>query len=276
MDDYRLTLTLEGPKADRGEIRLGVLIHELQALSSLLSNLDRALSPEGKLSTNYMVVELHHSSPAEIVIGGQPKKGSPDIRAAVFSAPFETVERIEEGNRKGLDYGLVESLFELARPVGNGLRSAELSRNGNQTNLTMGLKAKLDQLLRVDYTFYGFIQGRLEAANVHAGANSFRLYPRSGPAKIVGNFPADLSSTVGAALGKDVVVRGLLHYRADAPHAHAILAESIEILPDVAELLSLHELPAALGGFTGGLTSEEWLEQRRAEALPELLKIFGA
>ena len=84
-----------------------------------------------------------------------------------------------------------------------------------------------------------------------------------------------MSEKVGAALGKNVIVRGLLKYRAEEPYPHAIVAQELRIMPDVSEMASFGDLAGSLGRFIGNLTSSEWLANRRREKMDELLALVG-
>jgi len=120
-----------------------------------------------------------------------------------------------------------------------------------------------------------FIRGRLEAINVHRSANIFKLYPRIGPTKLTGHFPESLRERIGLSLGKDVIARGKLKYRANEPHAYAIDVESVEIMPEPETLPSFYDLLGAAPDLTDDLSTEEWLIRRRAEVEPGLRKLFG-
>jgi hypothetical protein len=274
-DPFQVTLSLEGMFHERGEVHLGDLVAELQALNALLLGLDRAVSPDHKVSTEYRVVDLQRVNPSQVTVGGTPKRGAPDVRALVFGRPFETLERIARGATSGYDYDLLEDLRQLAEPVGKRLRKATLSSNGNRFDLTAGLREEISRLLEPHIISYGFIRGRLEAANVHKSANVFKLYPRVGPTKLTGHFPEHLSRQVGAALGRDVTVIGKIKYRADEPNAYAIEVETIEILPDPGSLPSLKDISGIAPDLTEGLSTEEWLAKRRDEIEPTLRALFG-
>ncbi len=272
---YQVTLSLEGFPDDSGEVRLGDLIYELQALNSLLLGLDRTASPDHKLSTDYRVVDLKRVNPSQVTIGGTPKRGAPDVRAIVFGQPFEAIDRLSAGETTGLDYDLLEDLKTISEPVGKRLQKAALSWNGYALDLTVALREKITKLLEPHYVAAGFIQGRIEAVNVHEGANSLKLYPRIGPAKITGHFPPELRDAVGAALGRDVILNGLMKYRADGPYPFAIEIESIEEFPDATEQPTFYDIHGLISDTADGHSSEEWLERSRKETEAELLLLLG-
>jgi hypothetical protein len=275
-DDYRVTLSLEGLPDRQGAVRLGDLVYELQSLSVLLLGLDRAASPDHGLSTEFQVLDLKRVNPSQITIGGVPKEGAPDVRAIVFGQPFETIERLNSGATSGYDYDLLENLQQLSAPVGKRLASAALSWNGKRADLTVRLRETITKLLEPHVISHGFIQGRLESVNVHHAANVFRLFPRVGPAKLIGHFPPSLSVQVGAALGRDVIVTGQLKYRSGEPHAFAIEAEAIDIFQDPdPSFPTLLDLTGSLPFLTDDLSSEEWLAKRRAELEPVMRGLIG-
>lgn len=275
VDSYQVTLSLEGLPGNRGAVRLGDLAFELQALNALLLGLDRAVSPSRRVSTDYHVIDMRRVNPAQVTIGGTPKAGEPDVRPVVFTRPFETIQRVDAGETTGFDYDLLEDIKQISEPVGKRLSRAALSWNGYEANLTTELRDRIANLLEPQLISAGFIQGRIEAVNIHQAANIFKLYPRVGPTRLTGHFPEALSGQVGAALGKDVVVSGRLRYRADEPNAYAIETEAIEILPDINTLPTFNDLLGAAPDLTEGLSTEEWLAKRRAEIEPVLRGLLG-
>jgi len=274
-NEYAVTLSMEGLPKHKGQIRLNDLIGELQSLKALLVGIDRAVSPDNNLSTLFTILDLRRSNPSEVTVAGTPKANAPDVRSFVFAEPFNTIARIEEGRESGYDYDLLEDLRALVAPVGKRLQTVTLVRNGQRSALTPPLRERIDSLLQPHYTDYGFIQGRLEAANVHAGANTFKLYPRCGPKKLTGTFPTEMRETVGAALGRDVIVQGVLKYRTEEQYAHAVTVESMKILPEASAAPSFGQFAGAFGDLTDGMSSEEWLEKRRAEKHEELLALMS-
>ncbi len=271
----QITISLEGLPENNGEVRLGDLIHELQALNALLVGLDRTVSPEGRVSTDYRVTDLRRVNPSQIVVSGSPKDNAPDVRAQVFGQTFETLSLLEEGQKEsGFDFGLLEDLRDMAEPVGKRLGSVALGWNGSHVRLSTQLRERIDKLLEPDIVSYGFLQGRLEAANIHHGANALKIYPRVGPLKIGGRFRAELSSVVGPALGRDVVVWGLMKYRSGNPYAYSIEVDSIEVFPDAPETPPI-KFQGEFRDLTGELSSEEWLELRREESIGELMVLVG-
>jgi hypothetical protein len=272
---YQVTLSLEGLPSNGGEVRLGDLIYELQALNSLLLSLDRAVSPDHGVSTDYRVVDLRRVNPSQVTIGGTPKRGAPDVRSIVFGRPFEALSRLAAGETTGYDYDLLEDIKQLSAPVGKRLQKAALSWNGYGAELTPEIRETISKILEPHYVAAGFIQGRIEAANVHDGANTLKLYPRVGPNKVTGHFPSRLHEIVGRSLGRDVILHGIMKYRAGEPNAFAIDIESVEEFPDIQDLPTFYDIRGIMTDATDGLSSEEWLERNRKETEYELRLLLG-
>jgi len=161
---------------------------------------------------------------------------------------------------------LLEDLKIISEPVGKRIGKAALSWNGFDFELTPGLHETITKILEPEYVAAGFIQGRIEAVNVHRETNILKLYPRVGPAKITGHFPTRLHEAVGPALGKDVLLHGIMKFRANEPQAYAIDIESIEVFPDVSELPAFYDLHGALAEANNGISSEDWLEESLRES----------
>jgi hypothetical protein len=274
MDDHRITLSLEGMPENGGAVRLADLVHELQVVYAMLRGLDRAFSRGGQASTEFSVTDLKRVNPSQVVIKSTPREGAPDVRVLMFEKTLSTMSRLEEGARDHFDLDFLEDIKQVSDPVGKRLRSASLDWNDKAMRFTPQIAATIDEILRPQYVAVGFMQGRMEAVNIHAGANTFKIFPRVGPASVICHFPSEMRAQLGAALGRDVVVRGLMSYRSDAPFVHSIQVHSWEVFPQE-QPPSFSDLLGIAPNLTEGLGSEEWLERNRSKSEAALRALIG-
>ncbi|MFN7961700.1 MAG: hypothetical protein U0002_10545 [Thermoanaerobaculia bacterium] len=270
----RLEITLEGRDEDGGHVPLATFIQQLQLLSQALAKIDRSLSPTRQLTTRFRVVDLGHSSPARVLLEAAPRKGAPVRGPAILLNLFLALSQIDSADPAGasLESDFLEDLKGMAQPIGDQLKSLSLALDGKQFRFSQDFKARVERLLQVVRFGVGFLRGRLEAINLHAAANYFRLYPVTGPERVTCRFSPELAGQAVSAVGHYVEVRGILHYRAEQPYPSELDAKEIHIL-DLGPEVSWADLHGAAPAITGGLSAEEWIRARR-EALEEELSVL--
>lgn len=279
MNDVHLMLTLEGKSSQLGHVTLSDFIKQLQHLQSALAKIDRSLSPTRQPSTAFRIVNLSHSSPARVVLGATAKPGRPDRRSAVVATLFACLFQIgaTANGLDAIDPEVLQDLKAMSEAVRLRMRTVELATEELTFGFTETVHQNLESLLRTTTVGTGSVRGRLDAINLHAGANVFRIYPKIGARSINCLFPSHLSLQAKQALGGSVEVRGTLKYRLRQPFPHEVEVTSIVPL-DEAPTVSWKDLRGVCPNLTGGLSSEDWIRQRRKEldAQLEPLLFLGA
>lgn len=122
---------------------------------------------------------------------------------------------------------------------------------------------KGDRALAVTEECEGSIEGMLEQINIHAGANTFHIYPEIGPRKLTCHFPSRLYDDAVSAVGRKVEVSGTLQYRARAEWPHTIAVKAIEAFPPDAYLPDWEDLRGRAPDAAGGVPSEVFVRELR-------------
>jgi hypothetical protein len=262
MANNRITLELGGLPTEGGYFRLTDFLGALQSLKSALAHAD-LLASGGKKTTYIRIVALSFSSPALITIEPVPIEAVHDFRDeisdAVFAATRKEIDPIGSENGRLL----VDAVQSIASMVGKGFGSVHL-RNGNR-EVALSPKLRLESVRRPlpSRTSFGRIRGRLEAINLHAGANNFRIYPIVGPRKLVCHFQPEQMNRAIAAINKMVQVTGLRHFKENASFPYAIDVSDFEpLLPD-SQLPKLSQLRGVAPDATGNVKSEDFVRQLR-------------
>ena len=274
--DRRFTLTLEGLRQDDGNLALGDFVHQLQALQRALTRIDRTLSERRQPSTVFRVVDLSHSSPAAVVLEGVARRSCPDLAGLIVVNLFAALRQIEAGDpgSETLEPDLLEDLLQMSQPVGERLQRVSLSHSGLHVGLGSEFRKRIEALLETTTFGIGFLRGMLEAINVHASANLFKLYPAIGPRSVSCHFPASLTSDAVGAVGHYVEVRGVLKYRARQPFAHEVDVKALERL-DQDSRIGWEALRGIAPTLTEGKSAEDWIRGRR-EVLEGELSILAS
>jgi hypothetical protein len=264
MNKKELKIVLEGMPEDKGFVRVNAFISSLNAIINNISRTDKTVS-ESKASSFFLrITDLSYKSPATVIVEAVPNNPDIDLRDKAINKFYFPYETIQEGRPfDKVEYGLIEDMVEITKPIGKYINSITITTDGHTLNLTSEFKAKVDLLLAPEEHFSGFIRGMLEYINIHHSKNVFRIYPDIGPAKIACHFPIDLTKKAIEGVGKYVEVKGELKFKAISKYPHEIIVEEIEIFPPEEELPSLHDLRGIAPDLTGSLSSEQFVRKIR-------------
>jgi len=265
MTNSFVTLSLEGIQRENRFILLKDFLQELGLLLNLLNETDHHISARKGLTTYYRVVDLHHSSPATVVLEALPIDPQYNYSHQIISLFLDIITQIKREGRisEPVSSPILTSLRDMAFPVGRTLSLITVQSNGKQVEIDKNFGSKVVDLLKPEQTYPGAVRGMLEAINVHKDANVLRIYPDVGPSKITCYFPSDLQETAISGVGKFVEVRGTLRYRANSQYADEIKVDCIEIFPDEDELPSLFDLRGIAPDATGEVLSEDFIRELR-------------
>lgn len=175
-----------------------------------------------------------------------------------------------KGQKKGRGYHHKEKVFSLVERGGK-VRSFHVPRVNADTlkpisgahDLTKTIANRIDAHLAEQEECYTTVDGMLEKANVHAGANVFTIYPNVGPDKIICHLNQNLVEKAISALRHRVAVSGIARYRKYSPYPYQIGVEEIEIFGREDELPSFDDLKGIAPDATGETSSEEFIRNIR-------------
>jgi hypothetical protein len=262
-ENERITLVVEGLTADEGLVRFGAFLTTLQRFSATLNKLDRDAN-DGKVGNEFEVSAVSYASPLTIVLEPRPVGRRPDSAHLIIAS----LNRVSDAIRTGgdlleFDADLLEDIRGLAQPVGKQVKSVAVLFDGSRLDLTPQLATRVDRALAVTDECEGSIEGMLEQINIHAGANTFHIYPDVGPRKLTCYFPVKLYDDAVSAVGRKVEVTGTLQYRARADWPHMIAVREIEAFPPESQLPDWDDLRGRAPDATGGLPSEVFVREMR-------------
>lgn len=259
---HRVSLELVGFDQHEGSVPLPVFLSELQQLESAIKAADEAVSGRRR-ATSARVVDLHHGSPATVVVELVPREGARDVCEQVLdvlrSATFVG------GDLSAVPGAVLQAVREMASPVGRRISAASLTVAGTTLQLTQALTTMIDGVLARTEAEVGTIVGKLDVINVHGSNRKLTIYPAVGPTKVVCIFPEQLQAEAAAAIGRRVEVRGILKYRARAKYPHEMQVESLEVLPLPEDLPGFEDMHGMAPKATGELSAEGHVRKARDE-----------
>lgn len=262
-DDDRITLIIEGLPEDKGQVRLGAFMNQLQNLNATITKLDREAN-QGKQATVYKIAELSYASPVRVVLEPFALPKHPYVGHAIIQSLGRVAEALEDdSDLSGLDADLLEDIRGLAKPVGKSVANVTLLFNDHRFDLTPKVAARVDTALAVEEECTGSIEGMLEQINLHDGANVFHIYPEIGPRKVTCHFPAKMLDDAVSAVGRKVEVYGMLLYRSGATFPHLVQVTEIEAFPPDSELPDWDDVRGMAPDATGDLSSEAFIRRLR-------------
>lgn len=262
-DEDRITLIIEGLPEDKGRVRLGAFMNQLQNLNATIAKLDREAN-QGKAATIYKIAELSYKSPIRVVLEPEALPKHPYVGHAIIESLGRVTNALEDGgDLSGMDADLLEDIRGLARPVGKTVANVTLLFNDHRFDLTPKIVSQVDRALEVEEECEGAIEGRLEQINLHDGANVFHIYPNAGPRKITCHFPPGLIDDAVSAVGRTVEVFGSLRYRGGASFPHQVRVTQVEAFPPEYELPDWDDLRGMAPDATGDLSSEAFIRGLR-------------
>ena len=264
----RIHLRLEG-RGDTPDVSLDDFVSELAALKSSLEHTDRALSG-GRRSTEWVVVELSHSSPATVVVEGRGLSHEPwareaqDLVLTEFTHALKTLAR-DEPLPTHFSSVAVGAFRALAAPAGANRLDAQVIVDGEIIDITPSIEVSAAKQIEKEVESEGRYKGLLEFLNIHGRKSEFRIYPPAGPNFVTCEFDPAMLSEAQAAVGANVSVDGTLVYRARQPFPHRIRVARILVSPRDDDLPGWQELRGLVPGLTGGRPAEEWVREARSE-----------
>lgn len=238
MSGQRLVFQLEGSDEDRGNVRLSDFVRQLDAIRRALGETDRILNEQP--TTDFIVVDLSHSSPATIVIEEVVRSDPRATKLSVLKAFFESLAVITRGDLPpGFDYDAMRAYER----IGTRVRSVLVRSDGQSLTLTPDLGRRIKQILGPDEVEYGSVSGYLEQINLH-GQRVFTIYPALGLPKLRCVFPSELRAEAVRAVDRYVRVYGRLKFnrRLDRSRPYEMAVERIEVAPPEDELPTLGSL----------------------------------
>ncbi|HEX5245513.1 MAG TPA: hypothetical protein VFW41_00135 [Gaiellaceae bacterium] len=265
----RLRLTIQG---EHGQITLASFVGILTRANLILSGLDSAISENPKGALEWYIADLKVGS-AEAII--ESRAIAPEVDAerlgtmvsANFVSGLDVIEREAQMPPyfSDQDLGRVKAIAKLLkRTDSEGLEAAHLNGSTTpleQTTVRQDAAEKVALILRPQFKGVGSVVGKLEVISVH-GPAKFNVYDVLTKKAVSCRFEREKQDEIAAALGRRVVVTGIVHRNA---HGDPVKVEKPElrILPDGIEPPSARDLIGLVPDMTGALSAEEYIRKLR-------------
>lgn len=267
MGDKLIRYIIEGLDADDGHLRFGTLLNRLQVLSAALKQVDRVVSGKKSPTAYYRVVELGHSSPAQIALKPEPRKREVDFTEQIADRFGQTLEQIHKNTvvSEIMDRRALQAIRNLAQPKEKEFKNAVVATDDYEAPLDAVMVANIDSLLAPEFSTLGSIEGKLEQINLHNDLNQFRIYPLIGPDVVLCRFPRNLREKAIESVDTFVRVRGTLKYRGRERFPYRVDVKEMIAYPPDETLPHLFDLRGIAPDITGDKSSEDFVRGLRDE-----------
>lgn len=261
MSENKLNIQFRANAPDEN-LTLKDFCDQISDFNAALSGLDQHISSRKKPTVLYRVVDLKHSSPAQLTIEATGLEDSlEDNSAKIFPVFIRTLETLNA--RKGyqdLPRSVLEPINRIAKAISGNIREIKVTAANSTVFVTDRISDLLSDFLEKEKIAIGSVRGVIDIINLHAGTNTFRIYPIVGASYVNCWFPKELKDKAKTAIEHYVRVSGKLHYRMGCDHPYQIDVDEIETMPDESTL-------PTLGSFKGVIkadkSTEELLEEER-------------
>jgi len=259
----RITVQLTGQDDDHGDVRFNEFIKQLDAIRHALSEVERVVARPR--SVYFRIAELHHDSPTTVVLEAVDRTKQAHFAVSVVEKFYQGVEWIQNRAEAPpeLDYEALRAFQAMAARLGGSIVGMTIARNGDFVPLTQSFKANIDKILGPSEEEYGVVTGRLEQINLHAGKNSFTIYPTSDLPRVRCVFPQELREEAVQAVDKYVTVYGIVAYFETSIFPHQVRVRRIDIHEPSDSLPNLDKLRGIAPDATGERSSEEFVRTLR-------------
>jgi hypothetical protein len=269
----KITIQIKGDPSENESLRIVDFIYQLDAIRTALFHLESEIAGPGSPHMVYRLVDLLHQSPATVVIELVPHPKGQDLSDLVADSFMERIEFIKSGKvPEKYDSSTLEVFKNIGPRMVRGSAKKEpkkyfsgvsIDTNSAHVDISKSLESEINKIVGPDEIIQGSISGTLELINVHAHANTFRIYPVVGPKKVDCVFKDEQLSNAIAGINKHVNVTGALRYKSRDKFPYAVNDAIIEVYPDDKDLPSIFDLRGIAPNATGGMASEEFVAKLR-------------
>jgi hypothetical protein len=262
----RIILTID-PGRRRPNVRFETFLAELTAINAALVEADRTLSPSGRQTTYYDVVDLRRTSPPEIELEARPLDRKIDHRAVVLNQFFGGLRQIGEQGKAPdtFDRPILEKIQAMAASARKRGVVTRIKAGDAEISLNRRFEVRIDRILSSEEVVFNSVEGRLEAANFHMNTNYCAIYPAAGARKIAGRFSGAIGHKVLAAMTHHVRAFGRVFYRYRERHPYWIEISDLNSLESEGGYPRLHELQGIAPNLTNGKSAEDYVREIRDE-----------
>lgn len=253
-------------QTELGELRLDDFLGELEALKVALRETERLMSGRDP-SLYFTIKRLSKNSPTfvELEAESAAEDDRSEPRFASFVVRRFTTNLTVIGRRKRprkIDVPTLAAYEELTRPIEKNKVSVTVRTADQSVTINQEFREAIRAVIGEDEISYGSLSGRIEGMTTHS-RNSFHLYPRIGPPRIMGFFRNKNRARFAAGMDQYVTVWGQVKYKTWDKFPYEILADDIEV--HGVEAPSVLAMKGVAPNATGNLTVQEFLDDLRDE-----------
>ncbi|MPZ89905.1 MAG: hypothetical protein GEU81_18025 [Nitriliruptorales bacterium] len=241
----------------------------MTALLDGVIDVDRALAPGETALLSWQLERLENRSGVAILREQPVRDDVADGYAARVRRRYITQLRViqtDQGLPPDLSMSTVEGLGKVVRafsPDGaNALRAVDVE-SGEAASLTQEAGEAIRRMVIPRFSSIGAVTGALDTIGRRGGTYA-TVYEEIHGRAVRCEFESQLLPAVKEAFGKRVVARGIVHYSEDSGVSRMRMRE-LEVLPTAEELPTVAQMYGSDPGFTGGLSTAEYISRLRDE-----------
>lgn len=264
-----LRLHIEGAEELDGDVRLGAFIEKLAALRAALSETDHLLHKGAPATTDYLVSELSHSSPAMIGLTAIPLSNAPQAPARVVAEFLSFLDGVRNRTIKEVTSNRAKLVGHLRRLVsGAGERFERIWIDGPNVEaieLDQAIAEALDEALPDVRRETGAVKGVVKRYSGVGKQPYFKIVPPAGAVEIKCVFPHEILADAAASVERNATVEGELKFYDEDFWPHEVRVTKIVVHPKDEELPLLQGLAGAAPNATGNESASEFVRRLRNE-----------
>jgi hypothetical protein len=238
-------------------------------LLELLAEIDVAMSPKFKSTTNWRLKTLSYASPALLEVEGETKEDQPDNRTVIVDTLFMGIDSLKKNSERprGFSDKALTITKNFNRLLDNGVRAIEVISNSGSVKYESDILKNVDTILTPGKQMFGSIEGRIERMNSH-DEFSFYLYEpilyRRIRCELMDAQDTRLKERIIGFYEKSVIVSGLLFTNING-EVNSVKVRDI-FQKEVAPLLTDASEVVGIWDFTDGESPVEHLRRMRNDS----------
>ncbi|MDE3019283.1 MAG: hypothetical protein KGO52_08550 [Nitrospirota bacterium] len=196
-----------------GDLSAEVFLYACRELLVILKNVDSSLSNQTFGALAWTLEGLKKQSPATMILSPRLKPGihDPDMLDLIPRSCIEGLSLLEAkaARPKPFADATLKHVRNLGAYYQTKLGKCSIAFHGKTVDITSRSVAHINTLLGEVFEAEGSVVGNLESVTIHKG-NEFRIWEEVSGHPVRCRFSEELFETVKAALGRRVVVEGLV------------------------------------------------------------------
>lgn len=245
-------------------VPLSSFLQAVEKFQALLTAIDEDISgkPGGTLLWNVSGLSI---GSATLTATAESLEEDIDVGPQVVEAAVKglgVLERLGERPPYFSDDALQEAreLVSLIQPKTKITKISVVAPTMPMVTITQQTAAHIDKMVGSGYTAYGSVEGRLEAISVH-GRPTFGVYDFIEGRRVNCDFPAGMLEQVKEALGRRVLVYGLVRFNESDKPTSVREIQELRLLRTKDELPQAKDIIGIAPDITGDVDSVEHIRK---------------